>query len=204
MGSEDEQGLQDLMGPPPPGTVVNYLTGIGYKLLSPDLWQTVAGHAPFADSQPQLDIYVTAHSEADGHTWYFLYCHLTHPGKRHWTVYRRLAHMRKFLHDPIKSQLGSEYRKHFDGETARFASHGGPEGTTDKLRGWFKALTTLINSGGASPNLVALTLRFLQSDDLETEDELGFQAVGGAEPAQENAFREQPVQDNALEDTEYV
>merc|ERR1712118_43560 len=97
----------------------------------------------------------------EGHTWYEIQCHLA-PGCRHWTVHRRLSHIRRFLHDPVKSALGDCYPKWFDRESARFASHGGPSGTTARLRNWLAALVANINNGNASPKLVALTLRFTE------------------------------------------
>merc|ERR1711879_279677 len=77
-----------------------------------------------------------------------------------WTVHRRLAQLRKDLHDPVKSELGETYKKQFGG--ASFAHVGGLPGTTTRLRGWFQALAASINNGCCPPNLAGLTLSFLE------------------------------------------
>lgn len=146
----------------PAADLPKYLSTCGYKSKSPDTWLEDATKG--AD-WPKLSLGdINGHFESDGHTWYNLLCHIKVVGASasHWRVPRRLCQMRSFLHDPIKSELGSDYKRYF--ETTRFAAHGAPPGTTDMIQAWLKTLCTCINEGQFSPELVALTLRFLEAE----------------------------------------
>merc|ERR1719188_500281 len=77
-----------------------------------------------------------------------------------WLAPRRLAHLRRDLYIPVKKAMGPCYAKHFG--DAPFAYRGGIPGTTAHLHRWCCALATCINSGAASPAMVALVLRFLE------------------------------------------
>jgi len=67
--------------------------------------------------------------------------------------------MRRGLHDAVKKSFGAAYDTHF--HEHRFASSLGLR-TTERLDGWFGALTKCLNAGIASPGTVALTLRFVE------------------------------------------
>eukprot|EP00930_Biecheleria_cincta_P053558 TRINITY_DN39117_c0_g1_i1.p1 TRINITY_DN39117_c0_g1~~TRINITY_DN39117_c0_g1_i1.p1 ORF type:complete len:353 (+),score=87.93 TRINITY_DN39117_c0_g1_i1:49-1107(+) len=153
----------------PAADVPKYLSKFGYKASTPDTWFEEATKSA---EWPKLSLGdINGHFEGNGHTWYNLLCHIkvASVSASHWRVPRRLRQMRTFLHDPIKAELGSDYKRHF--ETTRFAAHGAPPGTTEVIQAWLKTLCRCINEGELSPNLVALTLRFLEAEAVFDADD---------------------------------
>jgi len=139
---------------PQEGTVGAYLRGYGYAVDMEGSWKDEAPH-------PELCLQVRGHEEIDGHTFYTVHCVLQTEGlKLRWDEPFRLVHLRKFLHDPLKSSLGTCYQKHF--ARAPFALRGGIVGTTARLDAWCNALAACINARGCAPGIVWLALCFLQ------------------------------------------
>merc|ERR1712039_578930 len=111
--------------------------------------------------------------EAARHTWYIVESRVSLGEDSRveaciqWLAPRRLEHLRKDLHDIVKSTLGeTAYATWFHArEGAKFAPHGGLPGTTAHLRRWFDALSSCINSKVAPPLVAAVTLRFLEAPD---------------------------------------
>ena len=98
-GKQDKSSyLESVLGPLGSDDITPYLESLGYDMSA---W----GSKGASSSQPRLNLGVDSHSELDGHTWYRISCHLTHPGRRHWSLERRLMHIRRFLHDPVKEEL---------------------------------------------------------------------------------------------------
>eukprot|EP00930_Biecheleria_cincta_P028407 TRINITY_DN19828_c0_g1_i1.p1 TRINITY_DN19828_c0_g1~~TRINITY_DN19828_c0_g1_i1.p1 ORF type:complete len:487 (+),score=59.06 TRINITY_DN19828_c0_g1_i1:43-1461(+) len=122
---------------------------------------------------------INGHHEEAGHTWYRLLCHLKVKGvaTRHWCVQRRLHHLRRFLHDVIKSDANGLYKFYFGDVT--FAGRGGLAGTTNALSAWLKTWSAAINTGQVCPRLVALTLLFLEAPPLFDS---GGKVVQGSSP----------------------
>jgi len=142
--------------------VVQYISAYGYKPKDENVWQ-VSSHADF---RPRLLVCVRQHIEAAKHTWYIVESSLMmdehSPVRRlDWLAPRRLAHLRRYLHHPLKEALRESYSKHFEG--ASFACRLGPPGTTERLHRWFSALSGCINAKKAPPLVVALTLHFLEA-----------------------------------------
>lgn len=113
--------------------------------------------------RPMFETHAMWHTEDAGHTWYEILCHLNvfEYGWLHWRVQRRATHLRKYLHDPIKVELGDCYKLHF--EKTPFLHHGVPEGTTERMRAWLQTLAHCINERILSPRAVALMLRFFEA-----------------------------------------
>eukprot|EP00930_Biecheleria_cincta_P035502 TRINITY_DN24417_c0_g2_i1.p1 TRINITY_DN24417_c0_g2~~TRINITY_DN24417_c0_g2_i1.p1 ORF type:complete len:937 (+),score=165.31 TRINITY_DN24417_c0_g2_i1:108-2918(+) len=153
--------LTEQIGPPDPKQLFSYLRSFSYQTCHADSWPSNMTKSP---RWPRFTFgEINGHHEEKGHTWYHLLCHIKTAGvvARHWCVRRRLHHLRKFLHDPVKESAGDLYRLYF--EDCRFAKHGGLAGTTAALRAWLKAWSAAINAGQVPPSLVGLTLRFLEA-----------------------------------------
>jgi len=110
--------------------VVPYLKQFGYNAQSARSWEPDAEH-------PELRLGMIDGHRKHGkckHTWYVLVGKMvaTEVSSTHlWQVERRLAHIRAFLHDSVKQELGNAYNFYF--ETAHFAHFGGPPGTTARI-----------------------------------------------------------------------
>jgi len=131
--------------------------------------------------KPQLSLHVMHHEEEDGHTFYELQCSLAWYGHGNeayvsylrgpplaWRCKHRLQDLREELHDPVKACLaerpslkGTTYNSLFD--EAPFARHGGPPGTTARLRLWLDVLARCANNGALPAHLCSLALRFLEA-----------------------------------------
>lgn len=145
--------------------LIQYLRKYGFNLTDDASWNESLSEAE--NQGPILIISVTGHTEIAGHTCYIIKCSLGVKRKPHlqWQTRKRLSQFRKFLHDPVKSALGSSYQDLFKG--APFAKMGGIPGTTARLNGWCGALSYCINSQQCSPGVVWLVLSFLQIPDIE-------------------------------------
>jgi len=159
------KNLKDAVGPIDLEEVPTYLKRYGFMTFSASKWPEAT-----PNMKPMLTLgVIKGHREAGNpvlHTWYALRARISMEGAKtwRWQVERRLEHLRKMLHDPVKLELAKTYDLHFG--TARFAKHGGPPGTTARLEGWLAALAKVINEGSCSPQLVALTLRFLEAPEI--------------------------------------
>lgn len=152
------------LSPVSPQEVVPYLAVHGYIAVDAVSWGT-AWRAGSAGCWPLLEIEISRHIEAAGHTWYILQGSLqvANGGWMSdiaWIAPRRLKHLRHSLHAPIKAMLGTSYAKHFDG--VRFP-RSGMMGTTTKLQRWFNRLAACINALSVPPLVVALVLHFLEA-----------------------------------------
>jgi hypothetical protein len=129
-------------------------------------WQTTA-----LCLQPCLQIRITSHFEAKGHTYYSFDCSLSMSSKLapylSWKGKRRLQHLRKGLHDVAKRELGSTYKIYF--KDTPFARHGGLRGTTQRLDTWCCQLTECINARVVPPVVVAQTLKLLDAPQLSVD-----------------------------------
>jgi len=163
-------------GPLDNAEVVPFLKRFGYAASAADKWEE--------GSQPELKLgVIDGHRERGSpvtHTWYALHGRLTPVGcrPRRWQVERRLAHMRSLVHGPVKSELGKDYDKLFEG--THFARHAGPPGTTMRLEAWLTTMSKHINEGRLSPAVAASTLRFLEAPELPEPFEDGAVAAVGA------------------------
>merc|ERR1712187_309297 len=135
------------------------------------------------DQIPQFlwQISITHHEECLlGHTWYSLQCSLVDASgrtrNRDWTITRRLSMLRAELHDPVKAELGNEYSSFFS--ATPFARHGGPRGTTERLRAWLQSFADHLNTDSVTPGMVTLALTFLQAPF--PNDQSRRQPLGGA------------------------
>jgi len=143
--------------------VVPYLKQFGYNAQSARSWEPDAEH-------PELRLGMIDGHRKHGkckHTWYVLVGKMvaTEVSSTHlWQVERRLAHIRAFLHDSVKQELGDVYKLYF--ESARFARFGGPPGTTARMASWLTALSKAINVKTLSPTLVAFIMRFVETPSL--------------------------------------
>lgn len=140
--------------------------------------------------EPTLKIEVRGHEEDDGHTWYHIDASLsrivdeaiqvqapaTDGTEIAWSVRRRLCDLRDELHDRVKDMLGSSYASHFD--DTPFARHGGPPGTTARLREWLATLARCANRGVLEPKDLAYVLRCLEAPVPEASDLALLQAMG--------------------------
>jgi len=140
-------------------TIVRFLQKFGFSAADTRAWS--------AGSEVELHVSVPYHTEVDQHTWYALHCHLTRQDAEgwHWQVDRRLKHLRKFLHDPIKVELGARSYDNIFAST-RFAPHGGVVGTTGRLNAWLTALAEGINKCQLTPTTAARTLHFLEAPEV--------------------------------------
>lgn len=130
---------------------------------------------------PELRVRVLAHKESEkGRTLYQLEGELRAGGGQEplkWSAERRLAHLRKRLHDPVKLELGDRYKQVF--KTTPFAHHLAPPGTTGRLNAWCQTMAECVNAGLLCPTSVAQVLR-----------ELGAPGSGGADArAEEDASK---------------
>lgn len=135
------------------------LAPYGYEAQSDVAWDT--GADPLRG--PQLNVKVSCHAEVGKHTHYRLDCTLTRNGEQtsrlHWTAERRLKQLRMGLHNAVKKELGSSYDTHFKG--ARFAHHGGVNGTTARLDAWCFRFAACANARQITPLMVAQALKLL-------------------------------------------
>jgi len=157
---------------------VEYLNKFGYKAVDAKRWKISPGSpegGPIMEFDIDKDL---PHKEHAGHTWYLVRCKMYQdlndselkggekPFKS-WCAPRRLHQMRDSFHDPIKELFGIAYSGHFG--NAHFARHGAPMGTSCRLRDWLSTLAQVINSGLATPDVVALTLMFFCGPDAEEQ-----------------------------------
>jgi len=145
--------------------VAQYISAYGYRPRDDMVWERFAGDTSTL-TRPTLQIRVRQHIEAAKHTWYIVESTLRMDGAERlprldWLAPRRLAHLRKHLHDPIKNTFGEAYARHFEG--ARFPNRLALPGTTAQLHRWCNALADCINSRSAPPLVVATTLHFLEA-----------------------------------------
>lgn len=149
---------QDPCEPMSDAEVASYVQPYGYAALGPLQWERMSSQTAW----PKLTLTMYGHAEIDDHTCYRFRCELdTQPSlSLKWGVHRRLAHLRKGLHDIVQSCLGDGYDKVF-GE-ARFARHGGPPGTSARLEAWLAKLVLHVNDGTAAPEVVAQVLHFFE------------------------------------------
>lgn len=185
------------VGPVPLGEVAAYVGRFGYRAGNPQHWLQ---DDSAADVQPHLTLgVINGHAEkgnTEMHTWYALQCRISLKGSSatfRWQVERRLLHLRRMLHDPIRTQVAKTYGDVFKG--AHFAKRGGPPGTTKRLEGWLGALAAVINKRDVSPALVALTLRFLEAPELIRENgvDLVANAIAGTVAEASSASAENAV-----------
>jgi len=145
--------------------VVPYLKQFRFNAQSPRSWEPDAEHPVL-----RLGMIDGHRKHCDcKHTWYVMVGKLAAgvaSSTQLWQVERRLAHIRAFLHDPVKQELGNEYKMYF--ETAPFAHVGGPPGTTARMGSWLKALSKAINVKILSPTFVAAIIRFMETPSLDT------------------------------------
>lgn len=188
MGDASVDALMAKVGPVGPSEVPALLKRYGYSASSASAWEEGA-------ARPEIKLgMIDGHREKGMpyvHTWYALHGSLTTAAtasqvssRVRWQVERRLAHLRAMLHDPVKCALGKDYDECF--ASAHFAHHAGPPGTTMRLEAWLRALASWINSGKASPSLVALILRFLEAPDV-AETALAQGTANGSGQAREPA-----------------
>lgn len=138
-----------------------FLQRYGYRPVSDECWETV----PDDKADVTIDLRINEHHEIDRHTFYSIECRLVMDGSREleWRADRRLAQLRKELHDPVQKQLGGSYSQIFS--SAPFARHGGPAGTTARLDRWVSALATSVNARACSPGVVSTLLQFLETPE---------------------------------------
>ncbi|CAK8985460.1 unnamed protein product [Durusdinium trenchii] len=139
-----------------------YLSNFGMLADSGALWSGKHLTRAKEEVQPMLEIVIRGHEELGSHTWYIIDCAVWRPcmefARSEWRCYRRLAHLRQGLHDPVKELSGHSYAKHFS--ESPFAYHGAPAGTTARLRAWCQTLCRCINGCDTPPAVVATALRF--------------------------------------------
>ncbi|CAE7763464.1 unnamed protein product [Symbiodinium necroappetens] len=140
----------------------DYLPAFGFLATSSVDWSPKHLARVKLEAQPKLEIVVRGHEELGSHTWYVLDCAIWRPclefARSEWRCYRRLAHLRQGLHDPIKEILGSGYESF---SSTPFAGLGGRSGTTARLRSWCQTLCRCINDAQAPPLAVSVTLQLL-------------------------------------------
>lgn len=144
----------------------------GLAAEAPDRYLLRFGYVNTRDGKalPQLGINIDGHEEEDGHTYYMFSCTLrvTQAGgsgkfsSTTWSCRHRLCDVRETLHDAFKAALGQQGYEASFGETP-FARHGGPPGTTARLKAWFGSLASCMNNGSLEPQVMVHVLRFLQA-----------------------------------------
>mmetsp|Transcript_53804 Transcript_53804/g.125782 ORF Transcript_53804/g.125782 Transcript_53804/m.125782 type:complete len:309 (-) Transcript_53804:80-1006(-) len=193
--------------PPAEVAIPAYLEAYGYEAQSASTWRTAPGAVGIGgetSQPPRLELSVSGHEEIDGHTRYTVLCSLRGPcvSRLDWQVLRRLQELRENLHDSVKTQLAESYNELF--QDSHFAHHGGVPGTTTRLRTWLTALATCINSGSATPAIVARVLHYLEAPEPEMflETLTAKQAVDLVESPVDNSDIEVniPVVDDRRED----
>mmetsp|Transcript_16977 Transcript_16977/g.35462 ORF Transcript_16977/g.35462 Transcript_16977/m.35462 type:complete len:293 (+) Transcript_16977:85-963(+) len=175
VGGADDKAWLVSVSPPAPSDVAAYLESFGYAAADAQTWEDLPqDEVPegLARSGPWLGLGIAEHQETGGHTWYQVECSLAVPGSRtvEWQVGRRLQHLRELWYEPVKQQLGKSYKEHF--EEVHFAHRGGRRGTSARLHTWCSTLAARINAGQLSPDVVALTLRFIEAPDRTKQEEL--------------------------------
>jgi len=148
--------------PPLPSQAVEILKNFGFSALGPMKWDNVR--------QPNICLQIArkqavAASDGEGaHDWYEIHCRLSSDAFTRdalWVVPRRLLHLRRLLHDPVRLEFGRAYDQHF--KTERFADSGRQSNTPAKLGAWLATLAQVINSCKLSPVLTAAVLCFLEA-----------------------------------------
>mmetsp|Transcript_63055 Transcript_63055/g.118000 ORF Transcript_63055/g.118000 Transcript_63055/m.118000 type:complete len:230 (+) Transcript_63055:48-737(+) len=141
----------------------DYLSSFGFGAQSHMEWSSTHMGRVKLEAQPALEIVIRGHEELGSHTWYILDCAVWRPSlefaRSEWRCYRRLAHLRQGLHDPVKDVLGPAYAESFS--AAPFAGLGGRSGTTARLRSWCQRLCRCINDAEVPPVVAAITLQLL-------------------------------------------
>jgi len=145
--------------------VPRLLDPYGYFCDSPHVWTK--------QEVPVLDIQVAGHRKTGGHTYYYVTTSLSRPGEWHspfatWTMGRRLQHLRTALHDPVKQELGADYKSNFDG--VHFARKVAVKGTTCRLDLWCKQLVQGLNTKQLPPIVAALVLRALLPEVVDPDE----------------------------------
>lgn len=132
-----------------------YLGPFGYMANDDDTWDV--GVEVF----PEMRTEVRSHAKLGGYRHYRLDCALHAKGCEEpylaWATMRRLDHLRRGIHDPVKQVLGATYEERF--QSTRFANLFAPRGTTAKLDAWFATLSQCINEGLINPQLLSGILR---------------------------------------------
>jgi hypothetical protein len=149
--------------PPAPSQAAEILQSFGYSAGGPRTWN-VDAHQPRIVLQ-LADKHMAASCPGElVHTWYELHGRLssnTYTQDWLWIVPRRLMHLRRLLHDPVRLELGRAYHQLF--KTEKFACRGRPPGTTARLAIWLAALARVMNECQLSPALTASILCFLEA-----------------------------------------
>jgi len=132
-----------------------YLGPLGYMANDDDTWD--AGVEVF----PEMRTEVKSHAKLGGKRHYRVDCALHAKGCEEpylaWATMRRLDHLRRGIHDPVKQVLGTAYEERF--QSTRFANSFAPKGTTAKLDAWFTTLSHCVNEGLINPQLLSGILR---------------------------------------------
>mmetsp|Transcript_33045 Transcript_33045/g.73596 ORF Transcript_33045/g.73596 Transcript_33045/m.73596 type:complete len:692 (+) Transcript_33045:73-2148(+) len=146
----------------PAEIIVAYLAPFGYQALSEDVW---AQSPELSSRRPVLDISVENNAKKGSSRVYEICTRLQMSDPRsllEWQTEYKLFGIREEIHDLVKQELGArEYGQHFS--KTPFAMSGGPPGTTARLQKWMETLAATINSGHASPALVAQVLLALNA-----------------------------------------
>jgi len=149
--------------PPAPSQATEILQSFGYTSCGPRAWDVDA-------AQPRVvlelaDKHMAASTPGEQvHTWYELHGRLSSDAYTQdwlWVVPRRLMHLRRLLHDPVRLELGRKYQQLF--RTEKFECRGRSSGTTARLAIWLSALADVMNTCQLSPALTASILCFLEA-----------------------------------------
>lgn len=152
-------------GPPEPVSreaVPRFLEPYGYGANTALEWGAAA--------IPELSLQVHGHKKVGGYVYYDIECELAELGQwqsplRKWTATRRLGQLREGLHNPVKNELGSEYRTKFQG--THFAHKVAVRGTTSRLDGWCRKLAGCLNNKELPPVVASIALQLLMPDNSE-------------------------------------
>lgn len=161
----DEKGLEAARPqnatPKGDSEITSYLECYGFAATSLTEWHD---QPTSLLGKPKLQIAMDSHVKLEGHTYYCLRCELVSQKPvlhLQWESRHRLVQLREELHDAVRDSLGNTYSEFFG--QAPFARRGGLAGTTGRLQSWLEALAACVTAGAASPSLVALVLRFLNT-----------------------------------------
>jgi len=146
--------------PPLPSKAPAILKHFGYSALGPRKWKDV--------TQPRISLQpaVVASDGEGAHDWYDVNCRLSFDAFTRdvlWVVPRRLMHLRRLVHDPVRLEFGRAYEEHFKEHSA---ASGWPSSTPVKVGTWLVALARVINLGQLSPTLTAAILCFLEAPNI--------------------------------------
>jgi len=149
--------------PESPSQAIQVLQGFGYSACGPRAWDVSV-------AQPCISLQLADKHVASScpgekvHTWYELHCRLsstTYTQDWIWVVPRRLLHLRRLLHDPVRLELGRTYHELFKAD--KFVRRGRPPGTSARLAVWLSSLARVMNECQLSPTLTASLLCFLEA-----------------------------------------